>query len=186
MTFQLSLNQVNLIGEITKMPRPTKTGAERKPYGDFGPKNRRKFLKELRRTCNITMAAQKVGITKVYAQQVKLKDPDFKAAWQNALDEGIDLLEDSARKRAFDGVKKEVYYQGKVCGKFHEHSDGLTTFLLKAHRPEKYRDHSTVDLNHKGGVLIIPPSAGGVDKWLEENSAKMEIGDDDERGEVDE
>jgi len=158
---------------------------KRKPYGIFNATNKRKFLKELRRTCNVTIAAYKVGITKRCATDHKKKDAEFSAAWEDAIDEGIDLMEESARERAFDGVKEDVYYQGNPCGKINKFSDGLTTFMLKANRPEKFREHSQVDLNHKGGVLIIPSGTGSVENWLKENSAKMEVGGDDEKGVVD-
>ena len=52
-----------------------------------------------------------------------------------ALEEGIDLLEDHARSRAMDAERP---------------SDALTMFLLKAHRPVKFRER--VDLSHSGGI----------------------------------
>lgn len=154
------------------------SGADRKTRVIFDLKKRKQFLKELTRTCNITMAAHKVGIHKYTAHQAKAKDEDFSEAWDNALDEGIDLLEEFARKRAFDGVKREVYYQGKVCGKFHEYSDGLTKFLLRAHKPERYSDRTDLNVKHSGGVLLIPAGQGTVEDWMKENATTMEESDE--------
>ena len=38
------------------------------------------------------------------------------------------------------GVPKPVYYQGKLIGHVPHYSDALLMFLLRAHRPEIYRD----------------------------------------------
>jgi hypothetical protein len=57
------------------------------------------------------------------------QDPDFAAAWEDAMTLGVEGLEDEARRRAFGG------------------SDLLMMFMLKAARPDRYRDRSTVDIN---------------------------------------
>ena len=33
-----------------------------------------------------------------------------------------------------------MFYKGQQCGTWRTYSDALAMFLLKAHRPEKYRD----------------------------------------------
>ena len=34
-----------------------------------------------------------------------------------------------------------MFYKGRQCGAWRYYSDALAMFLLRAHRPEKYRDH---------------------------------------------
>jgi hypothetical protein len=51
-----------------------------------------------------------------------------------------DQLEQEARRRAHDGVRKPVYQGGKRVGYIQEYSDTLLIFLLKGLRPEKYRE----------------------------------------------
>lgn len=79
-------------------------------------------------------------------------EPDFAAAWDAAVEEGTDLLEDEARRRAVEGVIKErgVYYRGDLVGTEIEinYSDGLMTTLLKARRPDVYRERT--ETVHKG------------------------------------
>jgi hypothetical protein len=58
--------------------------------------------------------------------------------WQQA-DAGVDLLEAELHKRAFEGVERPVYYKGEQVGTWRFYSDALAMFLLKAHRPERYR-----------------------------------------------
>ena len=42
-----------------------------------------------------------------------------------------DALEAEARRRAVEGVRKPVFYQGVICGWVGEYSDTLLIFLLK-------------------------------------------------------
>ena len=65
---------------------------------------------------------------------------DFAARWDAALDAAVDALEDEARRRAMDGIDRPITYQGEITGTYKEYSNPLLITLLKAHRPEKYRE----------------------------------------------
>ena len=82
---------------------------------------------------SITAAAQhaKVGRSTIYAW--RNEDGPFASRMDDAYEAGVDTLEDHALKRAHDADKP---------------SDALTMFLLKAHRPARYRER--VDLRHSG------------------------------------
>lgn len=73
---------------------------------------------------------------------------EFDDLWVSHLEAGTDALEDEARRRAFDGVKRPIYHGGKRVGYVLEHSDPLLMFLLRARRPEKYRERAVVE--HSG------------------------------------
>jgi hypothetical protein len=83
---------------------------------------RLKFLDGLRMHGVVTRAAMEAGIDRDTAYYERQRDPTFAVEWQEALDRGVDMLEDVAKQRAFAG------------------SDTLLIFLLKAHRPERYRE----------------------------------------------
>jgi hypothetical protein len=74
----------------------------------------------------------------VYNQ--RRSNPDFRRAWNKATTIGTELLEREAERRAYHGTEKPVFHKGQQCGTITEYSDGLMTFLLKARRPEVYRD----------------------------------------------
>ena len=65
---------------------------------------------------------------------------EFAEAMADSMEEGADLLEDECLRRARDGVDVPRFHQGKICGHVRRYSDALLIFLLKARRPEKYRD----------------------------------------------
>ena len=115
----------------------------------------------------ITLAAQEAGINRGTAYRWRGEDASFSDAWDDALDEGTDRLEQEAVRRGRDGVTKPVYQGGKLVGKVQEYSDTLLIFMLKARRPEIYRERATFEHTGKGGselpatvapsgVLVVP------------------------------
>lgn len=107
-------------------PNPNQTPKKAAGDGDWQPV----FLKVLSTTANVRASCKAAGIVRTYAYAAREADPDFAAAWNNALEDATDDLEEVARRRA-----KRV-------------SDTLLIFLLKAHRPEKFRE--TVRNEHVG------------------------------------
>ena len=78
----------------------------------------------------------------------------FAAAWDDAIEDGTDLLEDEVLRRAKDGVDEPRFYEGEVCGHVRKYSDTLAIFLLKARRPEKYSDKVRATRQRAGGGPI--------------------------------
>jgi hypothetical protein len=134
------------------------------------PKARRKlrwekaFLKELARVGNVTAACGAADVGRATVYEHADRHPDFKEAWTEALEAAADLLELEARRRAHDGVDVPVLYRGKLCGTWvdaqgqpvaegtpaaslvpltiRKYSDALLMFLLRAYRPDKFRDQA--------------------------------------------
>jgi hypothetical protein len=78
-------------------------------------------------------------------------DEEFAQRWNDAVEAGIDRLEDEAIRRARDGVKRPVFYMGKAVGYVQEYSDSLLKFLLEAKRPVVYRARN---------ISVTPPEGG--------------------------
>ena len=113
-----------------------------------------KFLEILRSTGNVSAAAEEAGITRRAAYKARSKSQKFAAQWDEAIDRAIERLELEARRRAYTGVEKGVYYRGQRVDTVREYSDQLLIVLLKAHKPEKYREryeHTGAD----GGPISV-------------------------------
>ncbi len=108
---------------------------------DIRPGRKTAFLHALADTVNVARACRDAGIPRRTAYDWRDADPDFAREWDDALDDGIDLLEAELHRRAFEGVEKPVYYKGERVGTTRHYSDALAMFLLKAHRPARYRDN---------------------------------------------
>jgi hypothetical protein len=102
---------------------------------------RRVFLDELAKTCNVALASDKAGVTRQTAYRHRRLFPRFAEKWDDAIDKGVDALYAEARRRGLEGVKKGIWHQGKRVGSERQYSDLLLIFLLKAHRPEQFRDN---------------------------------------------
>lgn len=113
------------------------------------------FLNALAKRGNISDACKAAKIHRSTAYEHQQTDEQFAAAWLVALDEGADVLEAEAHRRAVNGlVRKKFTKDGDpindpATGEQYverEYSDTLLIFLLKGARPEKYRDR--VDHDH--------------------------------------
>lgn len=111
------------------------------------PKRRKALISILRETGgNVTKACEIAGIGRSAAYEWREADPEFALEWESAIEAGTDELEEEARRRAFQGVNKPVFYKGEKCGFVKEYSDTLLIFLLKGRRPERYRERFDVEV----------------------------------------
>ena len=109
------------------------------------------FIERLKATGNITLAAAGAGVTRQNVYQTRSRNKTFRRQWDEALDEAVDLLDGEARRRA-TGFKKVVWHAGKIVGEENAYDSALLMFLLKAHRPNLYRDN--VKVEHAGGMDV--------------------------------
>lgn len=91
------------------------------------------FLRVLRNSGNVRAACTAAGITRQAAYKAREGSTEFAEAWADAVEDAVDGLEAVAIERA------------------RRSSDTLLIFLLKAHRPAKYRETSR-QLNINIGV----------------------------------
>ncbi len=107
-------------------------------------KRKQTFLEHLRETANVTESAQAAGVSRTAKYDRRAIDPELAKAWDDAIEQATDALEKEARRRALDGVDKPVYFQGKRVDVIKEYSDPLLMFMLRGHRPAKYRETAPV------------------------------------------
>ena len=106
-------------------------------------------LSAFKKCASVTKACEIADISRSSFYEWLKEDPEFKAAYEAAREEAIQVLEDEAIKRATIGG-----------------SDTLLIFLLKAARPQKYRDYVRQEITGSGGgpierkvtVRIIDPN----------------------------
>lgn len=104
-----------------------------------------RFLEALRASGNVRLSASAAGIDRDTAYKRRRRDQHFAAAWAAAEQDAIDILEAEARRRALSV------------------SDQLLMFLLRAHRPELYRDNTRLELTGAAGGPIVTSILAGLD-----------------------
>lgn len=103
------------------------------------------FLAALRQAPNVSGAAGKAGIDRNTAYTAYHTDPEFAAAWDDAIEQAVDRAVQELYRRAVEGVEKPVTVAGER-EVIREYSDTLLIFLLKCHRREVYGDR----IEHSG------------------------------------
>ena len=118
---------------------------------------KRRYLRHYINTAgNLTKAAGFAGINRATHYNWLAADPDYADAYAQAQEQAADMIESELRRRAVQGDKQAVRYQGRVVGYERRKSDVLLMFLLKGLRPYKFRDNYNPGINvAAGGNLRI-------------------------------
>lgn len=116
---------------------------------------RARFIETLELSANVGRACEAANISRSTAYKWREEDQEFAAAWEQAVENAIDRLEEEAWRRAFEGADRPVIYKGEITETFKEHSDRLMECLLRANRPEKYRERSQVELVGEGFAELL-------------------------------
>jgi len=121
------------------------------------------FLAALAEMPNIRRACHRAGISRGHAYLTRTQDVEFAKRWKSALKDSLELLEEEAWRRAQEGTAKPVFQQGDLVGHIQEYSDTLMIFLLKAHKPKKYREIKQ--------LMHSSPTGGPVEMTVEDMEA---------------
>ena len=112
--------------------------------------SRSAFLEAFEQTGMISRACEEIGISRQTAYAERQRNEDFAVEWHEVEERVTETMEREAYRRAVEGVTEPVVSAGKHVTDVQSYSDRLLEFMLKARRPEKYRDR--VDVNHSGKV----------------------------------
>ena len=97
------------------------------------------FLRALRHNPNVTAAFRAAHISNFTAYKYREQDEAFAAKWNEALDASVDEVEETAFRIAKDGDNQMIQ------------------FVLKAFRPERYRETSRMEIDTRlCGVILLP------------------------------
>lgn len=118
-----------------------------------------RFIRSLRALPIVYDACVAAGnINRRTAYKWRDKDPAFREAWDDALEDGWDGAERAAYERGVNGVSKPVYGKnGEIVGYDVQHSDRLLELVLKGNRAQVYNPKQEVAVTHD-----IGPNMAGV------------------------
>jgi len=133
------------------------TETEERELGDFSHVEnipQRKFLTAYSVTGSVCRSAKAAKISRRTHVNWMHQSPGYPELFAEAKEAAGEALEDEARRRAIEGVRKPVIYQGKQVeilneetGKMeklweHEYSDTMLAMLLNGNLPEKFKQRS--------------------------------------------
>jgi hypothetical protein len=156
------LNQTATLAAGSDAPGETAPKRDRRPErrGSYGHSaqflakqaaadviGKRKYLDALSKVGTQAAALKAARTARATLWRWREEDLDFTMSERQALDELTDALEAEAMRRAFRGVQRPVYQQGQLVGYVTEYSDAILMMLLKANRPEKFRERVDLQVN---------------------------------------
>jgi hypothetical protein len=120
---------------------------------------REQFLKALAGTGIVSVSVQIAGTSRTRVYELRKRDTAFASAWDGAEEQAADALEAEAWRRAVDGVPEPLVSSGKVVRDddgqplaIRRYSDNLLLALLKARRPERFKDRAVVEHDIADGL----------------------------------
>lgn len=134
----------------------------------------------LRATATVVRACAAARVDRRWVYQVRRTNPEFRAEWDDALTGYAEDLKAEAVRRAVDGTREFVLYQGKIVSVWlnaagdvvpegtpdavaqplvkRRHSDAVLLKLLAAARPEEFGAK-------RGSVAPPDPAAAAQARW---------------------
>src|SRR4051812_12683401 len=97
------------------------------------------FLDSFRTLGVVSRAATDAGVSRQTVYAWRKQDQDFHAAFTEAEEDSRDLIRAEVHRRAIEGWKEPVYYQGVECGQITKYSDALLMKMMRA-RLSEYRE----------------------------------------------
>jgi hypothetical protein len=120
---------------------------------------RQRFLKALAETGIVSVAVEIAGTSRTRVYELRKRDASFASAWEEAEEHAADALEVEAWRRAVEGVPEPLVSSGKVVRDddgqplaIRRYSDNLLLALLKARRPERFKDRAVVEHDIADGL----------------------------------
>jgi hypothetical protein len=107
------------------------------------------WLEAFRKAGTVTAACELAGIHRSTAYDARI-DEQFARAWDEIEMETTDAMEREAYRRGVEGVDEPLVSAGKHVMTVRKYSDTLLIFMLKARKPETYRDN--VKVEHAGRI----------------------------------
>jgi hypothetical protein len=118
-----------------------------------------RFLTALADTGIVSVAVEIAGTSRTRVYELRKRDESFAAAWDEAEEHAADALEAEAWRRAVAGVPEPLVSSGRVVRDddgqplaIRRYSDNLLLALLKARRPDKFKDRAVVEHDIADGL----------------------------------
>lgn len=125
------------------------------PNRVFHEENRNEFLRIYAQVGSISKVCQIMGIGRRTVQMYAQKHPEYRERMNEAKEECTERMEAEAIRRGTDGYEEPVFYKGVQVSTIRKFSDILLIFMLKALRPEVYRENTNVHIPEGITVKLV-------------------------------
>lgn len=127
------------------MSDTTWLGINKSVFLALTPKQRQ-FLVAFPGAITLKAAAKAVNIDIQTHYKWKHNSPAYAQCFESLNTYVVEAMEEEAKRRSLLGVEKNIYYQGEVVGTEVIFSDQLLMFMLRAAKPDTYRERTSMEL----------------------------------------
>jgi hypothetical protein len=106
--------------------------------GDYTQKQLVTFFRTLATTGSVSLAARRAKASRNGLYKRLARDERFARRWDQALQMGLERVNDEAMLRAIEGEEREVRRKGRKIGAVRHYDSRLMMFLLRAHDPKTF------------------------------------------------
>ena len=121
------------------------------------------FLKALCHTGIISLACRTARIHHTTVHYWLQGRPDFKAAYDEAIEIANDVVRAEIFRRGVIGVQKPVFYKGEIVGEVTEYSDNLLALLARSRMAEFKKADENSGQQGSTTVVLVPFEAASLD-----------------------
>jgi hypothetical protein len=123
-----------------ELPDFTPVPRQYERHDGWTPERQRGFIETLADTGSVEAACKSVDMAQRGAYELRRQPggESFRAAWQAALQIGVQRVEDVAMDRALNGVEEPVYSYGELVGTRQRYNDRLLMFILRNRAPDRF------------------------------------------------
>lgn len=171
-----------------ELPRFTPVPRRSSRHDGWSAARQRSFIEALADTGSVTAACKAVGMSAVGAYQLRRQPgaESFRAAWEAALQLGVQRIEDVAMDRALNGVDLPVYSYGKLVGTRTSYNDRLLMFMLRSRAPDRFADGRAKALNALDLTRLEQERKKWRREWeLEQRAARGNVSAQEVRASID-
>ncbi|MBX7499918.1 hypothetical protein K3181_00500 [Qipengyuania sp. YG27] len=103
----------------------------------------RRFIEALADSGSVESACRTVNMSTVGAYHLRRQPgaDSFRAAWEAALDLGVQRIEDAAMDRALNGTEETIHYHGEHVATRRRYNERLVMFILRNRAADRFGEH---------------------------------------------
>lgn len=149
------LSVADVVANGGELPAFTPVPRQCNRHDGWTPERQRDFIEALADTGSVDAACKAVNMSTVGAYHLRRQSggEEFRAAWERALQLGVQRVEDVVMDRALNGVEEPLYSYGKLIGTRRKYNDRLLMFILRNRAPDRFADGKRV--SGMGGLNAI-------------------------------
>ena len=134
---------------------------------------KQRYLEKLSQTGKRGIAAAAAGVSSTTIHKHMSVDPEFMQAAEHAWDHYREQRVLAIENEALCGFEETIFSPTGVMATRRRYETQLRVMILKAYDPERYADKQQLDVNFKGGAVVIPMTPTG-DEWDKQFEAHRE------------